>query len=67
MLQGYVGWVEGGIQGQPVDPCGVFQPLYQGVLRSTCVGDDVPRAGACNETNIFSEHEFWLPNQVFIG
>ena len=45
-LTGYVGWVEGGIQGQPVDPCGVSQPLYQGVLRATCVGDVMPRAGA---------------------
>ena len=68
VLQGYVGWVEEGILGQPVDPCGVLQPLYQGVLRTTCVGDDGPRAGACNETNnIFRTRKLWLPNQVSIG
>ena len=47
---GYVGWVEGGILGQPVDPRGVFRPQYQGVQLATCVGDDRPRSWACNET-----------------
>ena len=64
---GYVGWVEGGILGQPVDPRVVFQPQYQGVQLATCVGDDRPRSWACNETQNNFRTRIWLPNQVSIG